>query len=126
MAQNLETKIMNTALLEIGQRRDLLVHRQHVGKYRALHNDNVVISIGVPGMGDLGLAVSCVITEAMVGKTVAIACEAEFKTHKPGSKQSDQQKLRQHAFTSIGGVYRVCRSPDDLVALVEDVKNGRW
>lgn len=125
MAQNLETKILNAGLLAIGQRQDLLVHRQQVGKYRALIND-AIISVGVPGMGDLGLAVSVCITPDMVGKTVAIACEAEFKTHKPGSKQSDAQRLRQHAFTKIGGVYRVCRSPEDLVALVEDVKNGKW
>lgn len=125
MAQQLESKLMNAGLLAIGQRRDLLVHRQHVGKYRALFGD-AVISIGVPGMGDLSLAVSVCITPQMVGKTVAIACEAEFKTHKQGSRQSDQQKLRELAFTRIGGVYRVCRSADDLVALVDDVKNGKW
>lgn len=125
MAQQLESKLLNAGLLAIGQRRDVLVNRQHVGKYRALHADHI-ISIGTPGMADLSLAVSCVITADMIGKTVAIACEAEFKTHKPGSKQSDAQKLRELAFTRIGGVYRVCRSPEDLVALVEDVKNGKW
>lgn len=125
MAQQLESKLMNAGMLAIGQRRDVLVNRQHVGKYRSLIGDHI-ISIGVPGMADLSLAVSCLITADMVGKTVAIACEAEFKTHKAGSKQSDAQRLRQHAFTKIGGVYRVCRSPEDLVALVDDVKNGKW
>ena len=125
MAQQLESKIMNAAMLAIGQRRDVIVNRQHVGKYRALFGD-AVISIGTPGMADLSLAVSVCITPEMVGKTVAISCEAEFKTHKQGSKQSDQQRLRELAFNRIGGVYRVCRSPDDLVQLVEDVKNGKW
>lgn len=125
MAQQLESKIMNAAMLAIGQRRDVIVNRQHVGKYRALFGD-AVISIGTPGMADLSLAVSVCITPEMVGKIVAIACEAEFKTHKAGSKQSDQQRLRELAFNRVGGVYRVCRSPDDLVQLVEDVKNGKW
>lgn len=125
MAQQLEQKLLNAGLLAIGQRRDVIVNRQHVGKYRALFGD-AVISIGTPGMADLSLAVSVCITPDMVGKTIAIACEAEFKTHKQGSKQSDQQRLREIAFTRIGGVYRVCRSPDDLVQLVEDVKNGKF
>ena len=125
MAQQLEQKLLNAGLLAIGQRRDVIVNRQHVGKYRALFGD-AVISIGTPGMADLLLAVSVCITPEMVGKTIAIACEAEFKTHKQGSKQSDQQRLREIAFTRIGGVYRVCRSPDDLVQLVEDVKNGKF
>lgn len=125
MAQQLESKIMNAAMLAVGQRRDVIVNRQHVGKYRALFGD-AVISIGTPGMADLSLAVSCTITPEMVGKTIAIACEAEFKTHKAGSKQSEAQRLREIAFTRIGGVYRVCRSPEDLVALVEDVKVGKF
>lgn len=125
MAQQLESKIMNAAMLAIGQRRDVIVNRQHVGKYRALFGD-AVISIGTPGMADLSLAVSVCITPEMIGRTVAIACEAEFKTHKKGSKQSDQQRLRELAFNRVGGIYRVCRSPDDLVQLVEDVKNGKW
>jgi hypothetical protein len=125
MAQKLETKKQNEGLLAIGTRRDVLAWRQQVGQFRYLHNDGR-ISIGEPGMADLGLVVACTITPDMVGKTIGIAVNAEYKTHKTGSRQSTEQKLWQKAFTDRGGVYRVCRSPEDLVKLVDDVSRGQW
>lgn len=125
MAQNLETKIQNGGMLEVGMMPDVLLWRQHVGQFRYLHNDGR-ITIGVPGMADLGLVVACTITQDMLGQTIGVAVNAEYKTPKPDSKQAEQQKLWQTAFESRGGVYRVCRSPDDLVNLVEDVKNGKF
>ena len=69
MAQQLEQKLLNAGLLAIGQRRDVIVNRQHVGKYRALFGD-AVISIGTPGMADLSMAVSVCITPEMVGTVI--------------------------------------------------------
>lgn len=125
MAQNLETKIQNSGMLEVGMMPEVLLWRQHVGQFRYLHSEER-ITIGNPGMADLGLVVACKITPDMIGKTIGVAVNAEYKTPRPGSKQADQQQKWQIAFESRGGVYRVCRSPDDLVALVEDVKNGKF
>lgn len=125
MAQNTESKLQNLGLLAIGTRQDVLAWRQQVGQFRYLHNDGR-ISIGEPGMADLGLVVACKITPEMVGRVIGVAVNAEYKTHKPGSRQSSEQKLWQLAWESRGGVYRVCRSPEDLVKLVEDVKQGKF
>lgn len=125
MAQNLETKIQNGGMLEVGMMPEVLLWRQHVGQFRYLHSEGR-ITIGTSGMADLGLVVACEIKPEMVGKVIGVAVNAEYKTPKPGSEQADQQKLWQTAFESRGGVYRVCRSPEDLVQLVEDVKNGKW
>lgn len=122
MSQNKETKIQNAALLKIGRRRDVLCWRQNVGKFRSLFSD-AIIKCGVPGQGDIGLVVACEITPEMVGKTVGIAVNAEFKTDT--GIQSDAQKAWQAAFESRGGVYGICRSEDDLLSLVDNVKNGK-
>ena len=120
MAQNRETALQNMGLIAIGTRKDVLAWRQQVGQFRYVHSEGR-INIGEPGMADLGLVVACQITADMVGKTVGIAVNAEYKTTKSGSSQSTEQKLWQLAFESRGGVYRVCRSPEDLVNLVDDV-----
>lgn len=118
-----ETKIQNISLISIGQRGDVLAWRQNVGKFRTLFSDEVV-SCGIAGQGDIGMVVECIVTESMIGKKIGIAVNAEFKTET--GRQSNEQKSWESAFKSRGGVYRVCRSADDLVALVDDVKNGKW
>lgn len=121
---NPETIIQNRCLLSVGQRKDCMWWRQHVGKYRHLHQPDQVVSIGTPGMADTIGVVAVTITESMVGKTVGVAVAAELKT-KTG-KQQENQQLWQRAFQARGGVYRLVRSPEDMTQLVEDVKHGRW
>jgi hypothetical protein len=126
MPQQLETKIRNLSRLAIGRRRDVISWVQIVGKFRALNNPDHVIEIGIPGMADVGLAVAVTITPEMVGRTIAVAANAEFKTHKPGSKQEPAQINWQAAFTKRGGQYRVVRSVDDLLQFIDDIQAGRW
>lgn len=122
--QNPETRVQNASFLAVGQRRDTMIWRQQVGKYRHLNEPNLIVSIGVPGMADSMGVVQVTITPDMVGKKIGVAIAPEFKT-KTG-RQAEAQKLWQAAFEARGGVYRLIRSPEEMVQLVEDVKNGRW
>lgn len=121
--QNPETKVQNASLLKIGQRRDALVWRQQVGKYRHLNQPSLVVSIGTPGMADSLGVVAVTITQDMVGKTIGAAVAAEFKT--ATGRQAEAQQNWQRAFQARGGVYRLVRSPEEMEQLVEDVANGK-
>lgn len=121
---NRETKIQNSCLLAVGRRKDTLVWRQHVGRYRHLNQPDLVVSIGTPGMADCLGVVACKITPDMVGKVVGVAVAAEFKTAK--GKQAEHQQAWQRAFEQRGGVYRLVRDPAEMAQLVEDVTNGAF
>ena len=122
--QNPETRVQNGSFLAVGQRKDVMVWRQQVGKYRHLNQPNLLVSIGVPGMADSMGVVAVEITPEMVGKTIGVAIAPEFKT--ATGRQAEAQKLWQAAFEARGGVYRLIRSPEEMVQFVEDVKHGRW
>ncbi len=122
-ANGSEKSIQNKSLLAVGKNHTVLAWRQHVGKYRHLHQQKNIISVGVPGMADSMMVVAVTITPEMVGRTVGVAVAAEFKAAK--GRQSDAQKKWQRAFESRGGVYRLVRSPEEMTALVDDVQSGR-
>lgn len=122
--QNPETRVQNGSFLAVGQRSDVMLWRQQVGKYRHLNQPNLLVSIGVPGMADSMGVVEVVITPDMVGRKIGVAIAPEFKT--PTGRQAEAQKRWQAAFEARGGIYRLIRSPEEMVAMVEDVKNGRW
>ena len=122
--QKKETKIQNNGLLAIGTMPNVLAWRQNVGLFRALHNPDQIVKCGIAGQGDIGLVVGCKITPDMVGRTIGVAVNAEYKTDT--GRQSAQQKDWQTAFEKRGGVYRVVRSDDDLIGLVNDVADGRF
>jgi hypothetical protein len=123
MAQNRETReVQNPSILEVGCRSDVLVWRNVVGLFRAYDQPRRVLQVGTPGMPDSMMAVAVTITPDMVGKTVAVAVAPEFKT-KRGTQQGNQADW-QAAFESRGGVYRLVRSPAEMVQLVEDVQSG--
>jgi hypothetical protein len=124
VAQNPETRIQNSCLLEVGSRPDVLAWRQHVGKYRAINQPELVVSIGVPGMADIGAVVAVTIDASMVGKTVGVYVGAEVKT--ATGRQRPGQADWQAALERRGGIYGVVRSPEDMAALVARVKNGDW
>lgn len=121
--QNHETRIQNASIKRVGSRRDVLIWRQHVGKFRHLNQPDLVISVGSPGMADSLAVVEVVITPEMVGRKIGVAVAAEFKT--PTGKQAEEQQKWQRAFELRGGVYRLVRSEDEMEQLVEDVRSGR-
>lgn len=125
MAQNAETRqAQNPALLAAGARPDVLVWRQQSGVFRSYDDPDRIVRVGVPGMADAGMIVSVTITPDMVGKTIGVAVQSEFKTAK--GKQAENQKNWQAAVEKRGAVYRLVRSASDMLALIQDVKNGHW
>lgn len=111
-------------MLAIGSRPDVLAWRQMVGVFRAYDNPERVIKVGTAGMSDTGMIVAVTITADMVGKTVGVAVCPEFKT--ATGKQKEKQQNWQRAVEAVGGIYRLIRSPAELVKLVEDVRRGIW
>ena len=122
---NQETVIQNESMLEVGCDPDVLVWRQQVGNFRAMDNPNRIVKIGVPGMSDAMMIVRVKITPEMVGKEIGVAVAPEFKVPRSG-RQSEKQKLWQASFERRGGIYRLIRSAAEMLALVRDVKEGRW
>lgn len=125
MAQQRETReTQNPALLAVGARPDVLIWRQQVGLFRAFHNPERVVHVGQPGMSDAGAIVRVTITPDMVGRTVGIAVQPEFKTAM--GRQREAQERWQAAVEQRGGVYQLVRSPAEMVDLVERVRRGHW
>ena len=122
--QNRETReTQNPALLAVGTRADVLVWRQQSGCFRSMDNPNRIVRVGQPGMSDSGMIVAVTITPDMVGKTIGVAVQPEFKCLKKGG-QSDRQVEWQDAVEKRGGIYELVRSADQMVSLVERVKSG--
>ena len=125
MAQQRETReVQNPALLAVGARPDVLIWRQHVGLFRPFHSPDRVVHVGHPGMSDAGAIVQVTITPDMVGKTVGIAVQPEFKT-RTGRQREDQEHW-QAAVQQRGGIYELVRSPEQMIDLVERVQRGHW
>lgn len=123
MAKNRETRtVQHPAMLVAGCRPDVLVWRQQSGMFRAYDDPERLVRVGLPGMADAGMIVAVTITPSMVGKTIGVAVQPEFKT--PVGKASENQKNWQAAVEQRGGVYRLVRSADDMNQLIEDVQNG--
>lgn len=125
MPQQREVReVQNPALLAVGCRPDVLIWRQHVGLFRTYHDPDRVIHVGTPGMADSGAIVRVTITPEMVGKTVGIAVQPEFKT-KRGTQRVAQEDW-QRAVEQRGGIYQLVRSPADMTDLVARVQRGDW
>ncbi|HET8668867.1 MAG TPA: hypothetical protein VFM10_12860 [Terriglobales bacterium] len=121
MAKNRETThVQNPALLAVGQRPDVLVWRQQSGLFYT--RDGTPVRVGVPGLADSGMIVAVTITKEMVGKTIGVAVQPEFKVR--DGQQSEAQRNWQAAVEARGGVYRLVRSAEDMTRLVADVQNG--
>lgn len=123
MAQQREAReTQNPALLAVGSRPDVLIWRQQSGVFRAYDDPTRIVRVGQPGMSDAGAIVRVTITQDMVGKTVGIAVQPEFKTRT--GRQREAQANWQAAVEQRGGVYELIRSPDEMVALVARVQRG--
>lgn len=108
MKQNRETTHIQNPCFLAASDYPVLMWRQQAGMYRAYDNPSRVVRVGQPGMADTGLIVPVRITQDMVGQTVGIAAQVEFKTET--GRQSAQQKSWQDAVELAGGVYLVIRS----------------
>jgi hypothetical protein len=123
MAQTREVReAQNPALLEVGARPDVLVWRQQVGVFRAMDNPDRIVKVGTPGMADSGMIVAVTITPDMLGKTIGVLVQTEFKTAK--GRQAEAQNNWQAAVEKRGAVYRLVRSAAEMAQLVADVQNG--
>lgn len=111
-------------MLAVGQRDDVLIWRQQSGLFRQFEAPHTPVRVGLPGMADAGMIVAVTITPDMVGKTIGVAVQPEFKAAR--GRQSESQANWQAAVEQRGGIYRLVRSPDELSQLVEDVQHGRW
>jgi hypothetical protein len=124
MAKNRETRtVQNPALLAVGARRDVMIWRQQSGMFRRMDDPEQLVRVGQTGMADAMAVVAVTITPDMVGKTIGAAVAPEFKTKR--GQQSEAQADWQRAFEARGGVYRLVRSADDMLALVAEVQSGR-
>jgi hypothetical protein len=125
MAHNRETThTQNPAMLAVGQRPDVLVWRQQSGLYRAYDDPDRLVRVGLPGMSDAGMIVAMIITPDMVGKTIGVAVQPEFKTQT--GRQSPAQIGWQAAVEKRGGVYSVVRTAAEMCQLVDRVQHGRF
>lgn len=124
MAQNPETRIQNSALLAVGQRQDVMAMRLQSGVFRSYDDPDKIVRVGQPGLADTMMIVAVQITPEMVGKTVGVAVAAEIKTAK--GRQSAAQRAWQTAFEARGGQYRLVRSPDEMLDVVDGVQRGEF
>lgn len=111
-------------MLAVGMRPDVLVWRQQSGVFRAYDDPSRIVRVGVPGMSDAGAIVAVTITPDMVGKTIGVAVQPEFKTAK--GTQRDKQQLWQAAVEKRGGVYALVRSAEQMTELVARVQRGEF
>lgn len=120
MAQNKETRtVQNPAMLAASQL-GALAWRQQSGLFYT--REGIPVRVGLPGMSDCGMIVSLTITPDMVGRTIGVAVQTEFKTHR--GQQSEAQHNWQQAVEQRGGIYRLIRSPDEMIGLIKCVNNG--
>lgn len=127
MAKNHETThVQNPALLAVGARRDVLAYRQQSGVFRAMDNPRRIVTVGTTGLADCALIVKVRITQDMVGKDIGAAVQAEFKTFKKGSAQSEGQEDWQRNVEERGGIYQVVKSAQEMTELIDRVQRGDW
>ena len=91
--------------------------------YRAYDDPNRIVRVGLPGMADSGMIVPVKITPEMVGQTVGVAVQVEFKSGM--GKQSEKQENWQKAVTQAGGIYQVIRSVGEFRVFLDEILKGK-
>lgn len=114
--------VQNPSLLLAGQRPDTLIWRQQSGVFRSYDTPDRIVRVGTPGMADAGAIVAVTITPDMVGQTIGVAVQVEFKTST--GRQSADQKLWQLATEKRSGVYSIVKSTNDMEQLLNDISTG--
>jgi len=94
-----------------------IVFRNNVGQTTT--EDGRVIRYGVcnPGGSDLIGWKPVVVTESMVGSTLAVFCAVEVK--RPGGKVSEAQQRFLDAVKRSGGIAGVARSADEALKIIK-------
>jgi hypothetical protein len=94
-----------------------VMFRNNVGQTTTV--DGRVIRYGVcnPGGADLIGWKPIVVTENMVGQTLAVFCAVEVK--RPGGKVSESQQRFLEAVKRSGGIAGVARSPAEALKVIE-------
>lgn len=125
MAKSREVRtVQNPALLAASALPGVLCWRQQSGVFRAMTDPDRIVRVGLPGMSDAGMIVRVLITPDMVGKTVGVAVQPEFKTST--GRQADDQRSWAEAVRRAGGVYELIRSAEQMTDLVDRVRRGSW
>ncbi len=114
--------VQNPSLLLAGQRSDTLIWRQQSGVFRSYDTPDRIVRVGTPGMADAGAIVAVTITPDMVGQTIGVAVQVEFKT--PTGRQSNDQKRWQLATEKRSGIYCLVKSTNDMENLLNDISTG--
>jgi hypothetical protein len=117
-----KTSVQNPSILLAGQRPDTLIWRQQSGVFRSYDTPDRIVRVGTPGMADAGAIVAVTITPDMVGQTIGVAVQVEFKTST--GRQSADQKLWQLATEKRSGVYSIVKSTNDMENLLNDISTG--
>lgn len=101
----------------------MLIFRQQSGVFRAMNDNERIVRVGVTGMSDACMIVPVVITPDMVGKTIGVCTQPEFKTRT--GRQAEAQHTWQAAVERAGGVYRLVRSAAEIEAMIAEVRSGK-
>lgn len=100
--------VKNDVLLAIGRIPGVMVWNNPTGVARPINNPDQIIRFGTPGAPDI------------MGVAWSQAVAIEIKTGT--GRQKEPQKLFQAAFEKAGGVYRICRSVEDALRLLQEIK----
>lgn len=119
MTKNTETTAIQNPCLIAASDYPVLIWRQQAGLYRSYDDPKRLVRVGLPGMADTGMIVPMKITPEMVGQTVGVAVQVEFKTET--GRQSEKQKNWQQAVLIAGGRYEIIKSVDEFRRLIESI-----
>lgn len=72
-------------------------------------------------MADSAMIVPVKVTPDMVGQTIGLSVQLEFKAG--NSKQTENQKLWQSATENAGGIYAIARSVEEFHLLMGRLQN---
>lgn len=110
--KNKETTSVQNPIFLAASQYNCLMYRQQSGLFRSLNDPERKIMVGMPGMSDSAMIVPLKITPEMVGQTIGVSVQAEFKTE--NGRQSPKQKNWQAATESAGGIYKIFRTVDEF------------
>lgn len=122
MSKNQETsKVQNPCFLAASDY-PILMYRQQSGLFRQYEYPYTPVRVGMNGMADAGGIVPVKITQEMVGQTLGLAVQIEFKYGK--GKQNPAQKKFEKATIAAHGRYELVYSEEEFRALIESMINA--
>jgi hypothetical protein len=97
-----EAEILSKTILRLGRRTDLRLWRQNTGKARAMDDPRRIISFGITGGGDIS------------GIIAPWGTRLEIETKAAKGKQRQSQLAFEGMIRSMGGIYILGHSPDEI------------